>query len=498
MERKLPWYSHLAINSYNLGLNINSSVTPVLTPFLIAMFMPPEYKNTYLATIRVVGLAVAMLVQPVAGYLSDRSLSRYGRRRPFIVSSAILTSLFLVFMGVSTLFMNSPMDTFFQATFGVSTAFAILFLSNILQQISANIGLGALQGLIPDVVPESQRGVSSGVKSTFEVLPILLLVIIGPLVQAGKIWTVIAILAAGFLLTMLVTIFFVKEKPNTEKPTESLREPILRLVALMVIFVGISQAAVWLVQFCSTQLVAAGAPQTVTVLVVGLAGLVGMTGSTLLGVFSGARIGIGAEAKNQSSFIWWVVNRLLFMAAVTGVRDFAQNYLRDVIKVDNLASASSFLLAAIGIFLVLSALVGGFLSDRLGRMRLIALAGIIGGIGAIFVLFARSMPMIYVAGAIVGLGAGLFMASSWAFGTSLVPPKEAGGRNRLPGGVLHLCSPVLPFGGNSLQGETPGECRLESIRIIKRPYFGGFAAKIWSFYDSEIKREPFQKVLRMY
>jgi MFS family permease len=426
MEKKLPWYTHLSINSYSLGLNINSSVTPVLTPFLILMFMPPEYKNTYLATIRVVGLAVAMLVQPVAGYLSDRSLSRFGRRRPFIVISAILTSLFLVLMGFSTQFMNSPMDGFFQASFGVTTAFAILLLSNFLQQISANIGMGALQGLIPDVVPESQRGISSGVKTTFEVLPILLLVVIGPLVQAGKIWTVIAILAAGFLVTMLLTIFFVKETPNREKPTESLREPILRLVALTVIFVAISQAAVWLVQFCSTQLVAGGASQTTTVLVVGLAGLAGMAGSILLGVFSGARMGIGADAKNQGSFIWWVVNRLLFMAAVTGVRDFAQNYLRDVIKVDNPASSSSFLLAAIGIFLVISALIGGYLSDRLGRKRLIAIAGVIGGIGAILVILARSMTMIYVAGAVVGLGAGLFMASSWALGTSLVPPKEAG------------------------------------------------------------------------
>jgi len=426
MERKLPWYTHLAINSYSLGLNISAGSSPVLLPFLIVMFMPADYKNTYLATIRVVGLAIAMLVQPLAGYLSDRSQSRFGRRRPFIFASATLNIFCLAIMGASTWFVNSPLNGTFQTLFGVTVAFAVLFLSNILQQIASNIGQGPLQALIPDLVPESQRGFSSGVKSTFEVLPILLLIFIGPLVQAGKIWAVVGIIMAGFLVTMLLTIFFVKETPNTHVSTTSLKEPVLRLVALTILFVAITQAAVWFVQFAIGQLVQAGTGQTTQYIVVGLVGLVGMAGAIFLGVYSGARMGIGAEANKQGSFIWWIVNRLLFLAAVTGVRDFAQNFLRDVIKVDNPASASSFLLAAIGLFLVIAALVGGYLSDKLGRRRLIAIAGVIAGIGAIVILFAHSMPLVYVAGGIVGLGAGLFMAANWALGTSLVPPAEAG------------------------------------------------------------------------
>ena len=39
------------------------------------------FLDTYLATVRVIGLAVAMLVQPLAGMLSDRNTSRWGRRR---------------------------------------------------------------------------------------------------------------------------------------------------------------------------------------------------------------------------------------------------------------------------------------------------------------------------------------------------------------------------------------------------------------------------------
>ena len=43
-------------------------------------------------------------------------------------------------------------------------------------QFSFNISHGALQGLIPDMVPEDQRGLASAIKSMFELLPIALVV----------------------------------------------------------------------------------------------------------------------------------------------------------------------------------------------------------------------------------------------------------------------------------------------------------------------------------
>ncbi len=426
MERKLPWYTHLAINSYFFGTSTAAAATPILTPYLILIFMPPDYKNTYLATLRVVGLAVAMMVQPIAGYLSDRSTSRWGRRRPFIVASALLNIIFLAIVGASTLSENSPLDGFFKSTLAISTAFGVLFIGNVLLQVSSNIGQGAVQGMIPDLVPEKQRGISSGVKSTLEVLPIGLAIVFGILVNSGKIWPTIGIIMAVFFLTMLTTVLGVKETPNQEKAKDSLREPILRLAALMIIFVIISQAAVWLIQFSKGQLVLAGTSQTVQVIVVGLAGLVGMAGAIFVGVYSSARVGIGADAGRPGPFIWWVINRLLFLAAVTGVRDFAQNYLRDVLNLQDAARVSGFLLSVIGVFLVAAALVGGYLSDRFGRKRVMTIAALICGTGTILILFARGLPLVFVAGGIVGLGAGLFMASNWALGTSLVPPKEAG------------------------------------------------------------------------
>src|SRR5512143_3361442 len=113
MERQVRWYDHLTVNIYWLALNIASgTITPVLLPYLVALFAPVEHKNTFLANVRVVGLAVAMLVQPMAGMLSDRSTSRWGRRRPYIVGGTFFDLVFLLLIGASPLFITSSLNGF--------------------------------------------------------------------------------------------------------------------------------------------------------------------------------------------------------------------------------------------------------------------------------------------------------------------------------------------------------------------------------------------------
>jgi len=421
------WYDHITINIYWLGLNIASgTITPVLLPYLVALFVPLEQKNTYLATIRVIGLAVAMLIQPLAGMLSDRSTSRWGRRRPYIFGGTMFDLLFLVIVGASPLFLMSPLDSFFQPTFGVSTAYIVLLIGIVLLQVSSNFVQGPLQALIPDVVPENQRGRSSGIKAVMELLPVFLVLFIGPLVDSGQIGLTVGIIMASFFITMLITILFVHEQPLKDKPTGSIREPVLRLVALTALFVAVTQAAVWLVRTSGTWMTQQGAAIGLQVAVGGLAGLIGMAGAIFVGVYFGAWIGIGAEARRQTSFIWWVVNRLLFLAAVGSIQGFAQYFLRDVLHIPNAATLTTILLAAVAVFLIPSALGGGYLADRIGRKRLVALSGLIAAAGTLLLLFSTNVPLVLISGCIIGIGAGTFMATNWALGTDLVPSQEAG------------------------------------------------------------------------
>lgn len=427
MEPKLRWIDHVTINAYWLGINIASGIlTPILLPYLVLLFMPEGYKNTYLATVRVIGLAVAMLVQPLAGMMSDRNTSSLGRRRPYLIAGTAGNVVFLALIGLTPLFIGSPADRFFESNFGITTAFALLLVGTILLQFSSNISQGPLQALLPDLVPESQRGRASGIKAVLELLPVFLVIFVGPLVDKGLVGLVTGIIAAGFVITLVVTLIYARETPLREKPAGKLGEPILRLVALTAIFVGATRLAVWFVNESGKFLVRHGASTATQILVIGIAGLAAMAASIFIGVYFGAWVGIGKQARSQTSFIWWVVNRLLFLAAVTSIQGFAQFFLHDVLKIANAATMTTILMATVALFLLPSAVIGGNLADRLGRKRLVAFSGLIAAAGTLLFIFSTNIPLVVISGSIIGIGAGTFMATSWALGTDLAPAGESG------------------------------------------------------------------------
>ena len=423
MKRSMRWYDYLTINTYGLGLSTASGIlTPVLLPYLIVQFTPAAEKTTYLGTLRWVGLTVAMFIQPLAGLLSDRSTLRWGRRRPFIFAGALLSALCLLLVGLSYTLKDAH-----GSLFGWPLPFAVLMAGSILQQFASNISQGAFQALIPDLVPEQQRGRASGVKSVLELLPVFLILFIGPLVDRGLVWLVVGVVMAGYLLSMLVTLRFVHEEPLRGQPSAPLAEPVLRLAALTVIFVGITQLSVALVKFSGAFLAGQGAALELQVALVGLAGLAAMAGSIFLGVYLGAWVGIGADAAQHKGFIWWVITRLLFLAAIGSIQGFAQYYLKDVVMVEKPATMTTTLLAAVAFFLIPAALGGGYLADRFGRKRLLALAGVIAAVGTFFLLLSgANILLIIVSGCMLGLATGLFYATNWALGTDLVPPEAAG------------------------------------------------------------------------
>jgi MFS family permease len=173
---RLRWYDYLNINLFWLGLNIrNNALGAIFMPYLVDAFARPEIKNTSLSLMRTAGLIIAMLVQPAAGLLSDRSTLRFGRRRPYILIGVLLDLVFL-------------------AAIGLSWNYWALLVAVLLLQFSSNISHGPLQGLIPDLVPEAQRGLASGVKAIMELLPLILIAFtIAPLAGAGKVnWAIFA------------------------------------------------------------------------------------------------------------------------------------------------------------------------------------------------------------------------------------------------------------------------------------------------------------------
>jgi MFS family permease len=415
---RLRWYDYLSINLFWLGLNIrNTAIGTFFMPYLVDIYAPADWKNTALSAMRTAGLIIAMLVQPAIGLVSDRSTSRFGRRRPFILIGALLDLLFL-------------------AAIGLSWNYWSLLVAILLIQFSSNISHGPLQGLIPDRVPEDQRGRASAVKAIFELLPIILVGIsIAPLVGSGHLVLAIIATGGGLLITALLTIFWVKEQPLKEKPDIPFWPPMMRVLGMLAgiligaaaglvgggLLGGLAGLVTWLFVGKSTGLA----------VMVGLGGAIAMIIAVVVGVWAGSLTTIGKESRQHSSFIWWIVNRLLFLAAVTSLQGFALYFLEYTFKITSkeAVSLTGNLIYTVGIFTLVSALPAGWLADRIGHKLLVSLSGIVAAVGTALLLvtiWVPSLALVYAAGTVIGIATGLFMTVNWAMGTSLVPAGEAG------------------------------------------------------------------------
>jgi MFS family permease len=404
--KRMRWYDHVTYNLYWLGLNMaTGSLTPIILPYLVARFAGDAAKGTYLGGLRSAGLIVAIIVQPIAGLLSDRSTLRWGRRRPFIVTGTLWDLVFL-------------------AVIGLAGSYWLLFVAVLLLQFSSNVAHGALQGIIPDLVPADQRGRASGVKAVMELLPVILVgFTVGPLVGSGDVWAAILLVMGFLLVTLLITVLAVREEPPSAKPTLPLQPALLRILGLTAIFAVVTTLFGGMVGVVGRLLAGRGIVQLSAV---ALAGLAAMAGAIVLGVWWSAQVGIGEGARQHPSFTWWVVNRLLYLAAVGSIQGFAQYFLQDVLGIANAPAATSTLMMVVGIFTVASALPSGWLSDRVGRKSLVALSGVVAAAGTFLLFVAHNMTVVTVAGVVIGLSAGIFMTVNWALGTDLVPAAEAG------------------------------------------------------------------------
>jgi MFS family permease len=416
--KRLHWYDFISINLFWLGLNIrNNAVQAIFLPFLVDIFVAASIRNSALGFVRAAGLIIAMLAQPVFGILSDRNTSRFGRRRPYIFFGVILDCIFLIFIALAG-------------------NYWMLMISILLIQISSNISHGPLQALIPDLVPDDQRGVASAVKSIFELLPLLLLgFTIAVWVGAGKIDLAILVTGIAIFVLMLFTMILVKEKPIAEKPDVPLMPAMLRVLGMLagiavgalagllagVLLGGLAGLIAWLLYGVETALA----------VLVGVGGVVAMIVAIVAGVWAGTLATLGQDARRRPSFTWWVVNRLMFLAAVTSIQSFAPYFLTYAFNIDMKMAITIYgkLITVVGLFTLISALPSGWLSDRIGQKRLVGISGAIATAATLLLLSTVWIPnliLIYIVGSLLGIAAGLFVTTNWALGTRLVPDEQAG------------------------------------------------------------------------
>ncbi len=416
--KELKWHELISVNLFWLAISIrNNSVTAIFLPFLVAQFAAPELRNTALGLARTAGLVLAMLVQPAAGILSDRSTSRYGRRRPFIFFGVLFDLLSL-------------------ALLAASGSYGMLLAALLLVQVSSNTSHGAMNGLMPDLVPENQRGVASGIKSIFDLLPIAVLgVSIAVVVARGQLALAVALVGAALLGLMLLTVLLVKETPLTEKPNLPLKPALLRVLGMLAgIAVGalagllLGGALGGLAGLISWSFLGKNAALMV---LVGLGGVAAMIVAVIAGVWAGTYATLGSEVRRQPAFTWWVVNRLLYLTAIGAIQFFAVYFIMSMFgeSIEDATRLTGRLITVVGVCILLSALPSGWLADRFSQRRLVAFSGLlsVAGVLVLLVTFLQpSMSWIYAAGIPLGIAAGIFSPANWALGTRLIPGEQAG------------------------------------------------------------------------
>lgn len=419
MKRDIRWYDYITINIFYFGLTARSqTLTPLILPLLVQVFMGDAVKGAAYGNMRLWALMIAVLMQGLVGIISDRSTSRLGRRRPFILIGGVTEVL--VFIGIGVI----------AATLEGATGYWVLFGTYVLSMLSSNTGHAAVQGLIPDIVPESKHGIFSGVKAFFELPAPLIFVsfVITKQVERGNLWGALLVLS-GVVLASTLLAMFAPEKPIKEPPYEMDWQPVLRLVAMTAIFTVVILGSGALVNYVNSLTTAL--PETTGLIVTAAVGVLGMVIAVVLGIWASVRVSIGRrEPGDKQSFTWWVVNRLAFLVGSTNLASFVLYFLQERfpdLEGAEAAGPTAMLVMFVGVAILISSIPAGWLTDKFGRKRVCAFSGVLAMVGTIVVTTSANMTLLYVGGLLVGIAIGFFYSASWALGTTLVP-KEAAGR----------------------------------------------------------------------
>lgn len=151
----LPMGQLVRLSIYWLGLvAVFQGIGIILQERIKDLVPDTNVQYTTLGVMQIIGVLIAILVQPTIGTISDYTVSRFGRRKPYIL---IGTTLDLVFL------------------FGLANANAVIAVAAFvtLLQFSSNFAQGPFQGYVPDLIPAPQVGLASGMVGLFTILGVV-------------------------------------------------------------------------------------------------------------------------------------------------------------------------------------------------------------------------------------------------------------------------------------------------------------------------------------
>ncbi|MBW3624915.1 MAG: MFS transporter [Armatimonadetes bacterium] len=363
---RLSWY--LGISAYWFATSFKWFLLFFLLPYQLLGIVPGGEKNSYWGLVVAVGAVEAMVGPALFGYMSDRCRSRFGRRSPFIAIGAALTALALLFLGSA--------GQFWMVVLGY------LFL-----QISDDVATGPYAALVPDRVPEANRGRASGVMGFLQQVAQIAAAVVG-LALSQNIFLVYAIIAVINLVCAVIVILTVREG-QVERPAS----PSARY--------------------------AGGEEESVA-----------RRRGFLERCARGARQWISPWRSADFRWVWFT--RFLNALGFYIIQFYLVYYLTDNVRefrllgrpLQDAFQASVVLALLISLAGAVSALVGGRLADRIGRKRVVVYAGCLMFVTLIPFSLIPNYTVTLLLAPIFGAGYGAYLSATWALAADILPNPE--------------------------------------------------------------------------
>lgn len=134
-------------------------------------------------------------------------------------------------------------------------------------------------------------------------------------------------------------------------------------------------------------------------------------------------------------FLWVFITRVMFALGQYSVQPFMQYYTADVLKQKDPVTSSSVMLFCIIGASILSAFLGGRLSDTIGRKPVIYIAGTVMAAAALALLAVHNFLPALCLAVVFGLGFGAFTSVDWALGSDAMPSAKNYARDM---GIWHI------------------------------------------------------------